>query len=105
MRTADQNGFHGKKLHRARALPAAGVLLPSMALLATGLVLVVASRSLPLEVFGATVLAFNLVQWFVVMHECGHGTLFPWRAVNTAIGHFAGFLTGFPFHAWRTVHH
>lgn len=89
----------------ARFAPALGVIAPCLLLSIGSVALLSASDSLTLGLFGALLLALNLVQWFVVMHECGHGTLFPWKPVNTALGHLAGALTLFPFHAWRVVHH
>jgi fatty acid desaturase len=53
---------------------------------------------------GQLMLALALVQWFVLMHECGHGTLFRTRALNLVVGHVAGFIALIPFAAWQRVH-
>jgi fatty acid desaturase len=50
-------------------------------------------------------LAVGGLQSFIVMHECGHGTMFssPW--LNRWILHIAGFFAMVPGVAWKTVHH
>jgi acyl-lipid omega-6 desaturase (Delta-12 desaturase) len=53
---------------------------------------------------GQTLLGLVLVQWFTVLHECGHRTLFRNRRLNTAVGTLAGFLTLFPYRVWVRVH-
>ena len=54
---------------------------------------------------GQVLLSLCLVQWFVVLHECGHRTLFGVQRLNLLVGHLAGFLAIFPFTAWRSIHH
>src|SRR3989338_3849811 len=46
---------------------------------------------------GTVVLAINLLQWFVIMHECGHGTMFSNQTVNLIVGLFSGFICVVPF--------
>jgi fatty acid desaturase len=53
---------------------------------------------------GQVVLAVALVQWFVLLHECGHETLFRTRRLHGPIGHLAAFFAVIPFHPWRRVH-
>jgi fatty acid desaturase len=53
---------------------------------------------------GQLLLGFAFVQWFVLLHECGHDTLFRNRRLNAAAGTLAGALTLIPFRAWRRVH-
>jgi fatty acid desaturase len=53
---------------------------------------------------GQLVLAFFFVHSFVLLHEAGHDTLFPWRTLNRMIGHAAGFLTVLPFWNWQRIH-
>ena len=53
---------------------------------------------------GQVILAAALVQWFVMLHECGHGTLFHTRRLNTLVGHLSAFAALMPFHAWKRVH-
>ena len=53
---------------------------------------------------GQVMLGAVLVQWFAVLHECGHRTMFRARRLNTLTGHLAGFMTIVPFHSWTRVH-
>ena len=53
---------------------------------------------------GQAVLAVSLVEWFVILHECGHHTLFRVRALNAIVGHIAGFFALIPFGMWVQVH-
>ncbi|NJK31219.1 MAG: hypothetical protein HC927_01725 [Deltaproteobacteria bacterium] len=54
---------------------------------------------------GTLILTGCLIQWFVVLHEAGHKTLFASQALNVVFGHVAGFFAAFPFHSWRAIHH
>ena len=62
------------------------------------------SQSLPVYFFGQALLAFSFLHAFVLLHECGHNTLFPQRALNRVVGHLSGFLTVIPFWNWQRVH-
>lgn len=53
---------------------------------------------------GHVILAFALLQWFVLLHECGHGVLFKSRSLNTYVGHLAGFFCMIPFRSWTAIH-
>lgn len=53
---------------------------------------------------GQALLGAALVQWFVLLHECGHGTLSGVPGVDRWVGRLAGVLTVIPFQAWRRVH-
>jgi fatty acid desaturase len=53
---------------------------------------------------GQGVLALVLLQWFVLLHEAGHRSLFRTRRLNVAAGHLAGFMALVPFASWRRVH-
>jgi len=55
-------------------------------------------------VLGHIVLAFALLQWFVLLHECGHGVLFRRSSLNVYVGHMAGFFCMIPFRAWTAIH-
>jgi fatty acid desaturase len=55
-------------------------------------------------IVGQVVLAASLVQWFAILHECGHRTLFRARRLNAAIGLLAGFVTMIPYWSWVRVH-
>jgi acyl-lipid omega-6 desaturase (Delta-12 desaturase) len=53
---------------------------------------------------GQTLLGLAMVEWFVLLHECGHHTLFRRRVWNIAAGHVAGFFALIPFGVWTHVH-
>jgi acyl-lipid omega-6 desaturase (Delta-12 desaturase) len=53
---------------------------------------------------GQLLLAASLVQWFAILHECGHRTLFRARRLNTVVGVLAGVMTVIPFSSWVRVH-
>jgi omega-6 fatty acid desaturase (delta-12 desaturase) len=53
---------------------------------------------------GHLLLAFGLLQWFVLLHECGHGVLFRSRSLNTWTGHLSGFFCMIPFRSWTAIH-
>ncbi len=53
---------------------------------------------------GQVVLGLMLVQWFVILHECGHDTLFRTRRYHLVAGRLAGFFSLIPYHAWTRVH-
>jgi fatty acid desaturase len=55
-------------------------------------------------VAGQLVLALALLQWFVVLHEAGHRTLFASRRANRIVGHVAGAFALVPFHNWARIH-
>lgn len=58
----------------------------------------------PAWLAGQVLLGFAFTQWFVVVHECGHRTLFRTRGLNGAVGALAGLLALLPAGAWRVVH-
>jgi acyl-lipid omega-6 desaturase (Delta-12 desaturase) len=62
------------------------------------------SHGLSLWITGQAVLAAALVQWFVILHECGHETLFRTRSWHLPAGRIAGFMAGIPYHCWIRVH-
>ena len=53
---------------------------------------------------GQVVLGAAFVQWFVILHECGHETLFVGRRMNAVVGEIAGVMSQIPFRTWRRVH-
>jgi fatty acid desaturase len=53
---------------------------------------------------GQILLGLAMIEWFVLLHECGHHTLFRTRAWNIAAGHIAGFFALIPFDVWTHVH-
>jgi omega-6 fatty acid desaturase (delta-12 desaturase) len=53
---------------------------------------------------GQLVLAVALLQWFAILHEAGHRTLFASRRANRIAGHVAGAFALIPFHNWARIH-
>ena len=45
-----------------------------------------------------------IVRTFIFMHDCAHGSFFPSRTVNDAVGFVTGVLTLTPFAQWRRDH-
>lgn len=46
-----------------------------------------------------------LLRSFVLMHECGHGSLFRTARLNRAFGFLFGVISGLPQYAWSRHHH
>ena len=53
---------------------------------------------------GQVVLAAAFLQWFALLHECGHGTLFRTRRLNEIVGSAAGLFALIPFRCWKPIH-
>ena len=53
---------------------------------------------------GQSLLAASLVEWFVLLHECGHDTLFRTRTLHRFAGQLAGLFSLIPFECWRRIH-
>ena len=53
---------------------------------------------------GQFIVAIALLQWFILLHEAGHRTLFRSKFLNTAAGHIAALLSGFPYSSWVLIH-
>src|SRR5690349_13427466 len=71
----------------------------------TGLALYLSSLpSVAAWLAGQALLSMALVQWFVLLHEAGHGTLFKTRALGSLAGHLASFFCLIPFRSWQAVH-
>ena len=52
--------------------------------------------------------AFFVVRFFMIQHDCGHGSYFRSSWVNNALGRLLGLVTLMPYSAWRgdhAVHH
>ncbi len=65
---------------------------------------VVQAWSLPLALLLAVPAAGFLIRTFILMHDCAHGSFFPWRAMNDTVGFVTGVLTLTPFAQWRRDH-
>ena len=53
---------------------------------------------------GQVVLAIVLVQWFIVLHECGHETMFRTSKFNSTLGRLAALFSLVPWKCWKRVH-
>jgi fatty acid desaturase len=83
----------------------AGTLLIASCVGLTSIALVLSTRTATwIWLIGQVFLAVALIQWFAVLHECGHETLFRSKRPHTLIGHIAGFFSIIPFHNWKRVH-
>ena len=92
-------------LTHLRPSDAAGSAVILIAASATALALALSMRAdLWLWLAGQVILAVALVQWFAILHECGHETLFRSRRVHGVIGQIAGFFSLIPFYNWKRVH-
>lgn len=83
---------------------AGGMLLSSAALLTVVAVALSLQPKWWLWLLGQALLAATMVQWFALLHECGHGTLFHSKALHAPIGWVAGFFSMIPFGCWKRVH-
>ena len=93
------------QLKHLRPSNTAGALVIIGALGATTLAVVLSLRAERwLWLAGQILLALSLVQWFAILHECGHETLFRTRRVHALIGQVAGFFSIIPFYNWKRVH-
>jgi omega-6 fatty acid desaturase (delta-12 desaturase) len=72
-------------------------------LTAAGVWLALSASVLPWAV-GQVLLAFAFVQWFVLLHEAGHHTLFRTRWLNRPAGWIAGFFALIPYPSWQRIH-
>ena len=82
-----------------------GVLFMASGCGLTGLALYLSISARPeFWLSGQVLLAFAFVQWFAILHEAGHKTLFRTQRLNYAAGHLAGFFAGFPFECWKLIH-
>ena len=55
-------------------------------------------------VAGQVILSAAMLQWFILLHEAGHKTLFRTKSLNTFFGYIAGFSSGLPFSSWSIIH-
>ena len=83
----------------------AGSALVSLAALLTafGIVLSLQSNWI-VWLLGQAVLAVTMLQWFALLHECGHGTLFRSKALHAPVGRVAAFFSLIPYYCWKRIH-
>lgn len=53
---------------------------------------------------GQLILAITTLQWFVLIHDLGHGSFFTSSLANSMTGHFASLFPILPFYPWRYIH-
>lgn len=58
----------------------------------------------PLYLLGQVLLAVALLQWFVLLHEAGHNTLFRTPLLNRCVGRLAAYFAVIPYGCWKLVH-
>src|ERR1051325_39537 len=93
------------RLTHLRAADAAGGAVAAQCLLLTVVALTLSAQPHPaIWLTGQFLLAFALVQWFAVLHECGHETLFRTRLLHAPLGQVAAFFSLIPFYNWKRVH-
>jgi len=56
------------------------------------------------QIFFTIILALTFLRIFIIQHDCGHGSLFKSKAVNTLVGHLCSLFTLTPFNYWRKLH-
>jgi fatty acid desaturase len=49
-------------------------------------------------------LGLSIFRCFVILHECGHNTLFQQRSLNTGIGYLLSCLCFHPYTCWQEIH-
>ena len=92
-------------LSQLRPTDAAGttVALSCIAITASGITLSL-SPHWWIWATGQLLLALSLIQWFALLHECGHETLFQTKRLHAPLGHLAGLFALIPFRNWKSVH-
>jgi acyl-lipid omega-6 desaturase (Delta-12 desaturase) len=88
-----------------KASDASGAGVAGMAVLwtAAGIGLSTRAGTAP-WLLGQVLLGFGMLQWFAILHEAGHETLFRTRWINRWAGRAAAFFALIPFHCWKRVH-
>ena len=83
---------------------AGGFYMGCAALLTTTSIALSLSSSIWSWLAGQLLLAVAMIQWFAILHEAGHKTLFRTHWVNRWSAHCAGFFALIPGDCWRLVH-
>lgn len=93
------------QLTHLRASNVAGAIVAGQCLVLTAAALWLSLQPrFALWLGGQLLLALAMVQWFSLLHECGHETLFRTRRLHLALGHVAAFFSLIPFYNWKRVH-
>ncbi|MBI3776707.1 MAG: fatty acid desaturase [Gammaproteobacteria bacterium] len=102
---SDDHIIRDMQKHSLYASNAQGLLYSTLAVVLSGIGIVSAlSGSILIWMAGQIVLAFAFIEWFVILHEAGHRTLFRSRWINQFMGVVSAFMTLIPYTAWRHVH-
>jgi fatty acid desaturase len=80
------------------------VVVSACVALTIGATMLSLNANVSLWLAGQVLLALAMVQWFAILHECGHETLFRSRRLHTPLGHVAAFFSVIPFYNWKRVH-
>lgn len=92
-------------LTHLRPSDGAGLRVFVVALAGTGLGLLLSvGGGAGVWIVGQGLLGLMLVQWFVILHECGHETLFRTRRYHPYVGRIAAAFALIPYHCWTRVH-
>lgn len=83
---------------------AGGVLVSSAAILTVVGVALSLQANAWVWLLGQAVFAVTMLQWFALLHECGHGTLFRSKSLHAPVGRVAAFFSLIPFYCWKRVH-
>lgn len=93
------------ELVHLRATDRAGAWVAGQCLALTALALVLSAQpQWALWLWGQALLAIAMVQWFALLHECGHETLFRTKRHHVPLGYVAAFFSLIPFYNWKRVH-
>ena len=93
------------QLTHLRPTDAAGLKVFVLAAAGTGLAVALSvAGGWGLWLCGQGLLALMFVQWFVILHECGHETLFRTRRWHALAGRVAATLSLIPYRCWTRVH-
>lgn len=63
-----------------------------------------AQAEAPVWLCGQALLAVAILQWFFLLHDCGHRHFFKTPWLNTLVGHLASIFCIVPFSPWRAIH-
>lgn len=53
---------------------------------------------------GQVLLGLNMLQWFFLLHDFGHQSLFGNKLINAILGHIASIFCLLPYYPWLHVH-
>ncbi|MFZ1788577.1 MAG: fatty acid desaturase [Saprospiraceae bacterium] len=58
----------------------------------------------PIWMLGQLLLGINMLQWFFILHDLAHQSLFKSQAINAIIGHIASIICLVPYYPWLYIH-